>query len=184
MLSADSLHLRMISTVLGPKAIFLLFTLVLSCLTQSANAKSLQEEAADRIVIEKAAREMTLYRGQNEMRSYRIALGSHPTGKKQCQGDNRTPEGRYIIDGRNKNSRYHLSLHISYPNAADREAAKELRCNPGGDIMIHGLANGYGWVGKLHTAYDWTLGCIAVTNQEIEEIWSLVPDGTPVVINP
>ena len=166
------------------KVIFLLFTIVLSCLAQNTNAKSLKEEAADRVVIEKAARKMTLYRGQNGIRSYRIALGSDPTGKKQCQGDNRTPEGQYIIDGRNKNSRYHLSLHISYPNAADREAAERLRCNPGGDIMIHGLANGYGWVGKLHTAYDWTLGCIAVNNQEIEEMWSLVPNGTPVVINP
>jgi murein L,D-transpeptidase YafK len=190
MRSADALHLRMISTVLGPrekmgsKGIFLLFIIVLSGWVEDTNAESLKEEPADRIVIEKAARKIMLYRGPKVIRTYRIALGSHPTGKKQCQGDKRTPEGRYLIDGRNKSSRYHRSLHISYPSAVDRDHAKRLGCNPGGDIMIHGLANGYGWVGKLHTAYDWTLGCIAVTNQEIEEIWSLVPNGTPAVINP
>jgi len=166
------------------KVILLLFTIISFCWVESPDAKSPQEEPADRILIEKAARKLTLYRGQNVVRTYRVALGNHPTGRKQCQGDKRTPEGRYIIDGRNKGSRYHRSLHISYPNAADRDAAKRLKCNPGGDIMIHGLTNGYGWVGKLHTTVDWTLGCIAVTNQEIEEIWNLVPNGTPVVINP
>jgi murein L,D-transpeptidase YafK len=167
-----------------PKGIFLLLSIMLFSLAESTSAKSLKEEPADRVLIEKAARKLTLYRGQNVMRAYRIALGGHPTGKKQCQGDQRTPEGRYIIDGRNRNSRYHRSLQISYPNAADREAAQKRGCSPGGDIMIHGLPKGYGWVGKLHTTSDWTLGCIAVTNQEIEEIWNLVPDGTLVVIHP
>ncbi len=151
---------------------------------EDLNAQSRQEEPADRILIEKASRKLTLYRGQNVIRTYPIALGGEPVGKKQCQRDKKTPEGQYVIDGRNKHSRYHQSLHISYPNAADRENAKKLGCNPGGDIMIHGLPNGYGWVGKLHTAVDWTLGCIAVTNAEVEEIWNLVPNGTPVVINP
>jgi murein L,D-transpeptidase YafK len=166
------------------KVIFLLLAIIIFCWFESPKAKSPPEEPADRMLIEKAARKLTLYRGQNVIRTYRVALGSQPTGKKQCQGDKRTPEGRYIIDGRNKGSRYHRSLRISYPNAADRDAAKRLRCNPGGDIMIHGLTNGYGWVGKLHTTVDWTLGCIAVTNQEIEEIWNLVPNGTPIVIHP
>jgi murein L,D-transpeptidase YafK len=166
------------------KATILLLTIVLFFLIENPNAKSLREEPADRILVEKGARKIMLYRGQDLIRTYRIAMGSHPTGKKQCQGDKRTPEGRYIINGRNMDSRYHRSLHISYPNAADRESAKRLGCNPGGDIMIHGLPNGYGWVGKLHTSVDWTLGCIAVTNPEIQEIWSLAPNGTPVVINP
>ncbi len=166
------------------RAIFLSFIIFSFCCIASANAGSLDEEPADRILIEKAARKLTLYRGPEVIRTYRVALGSRPTGKKECHGDERTPEGQYVIDGRNKSSRYHRSLHISYPNAADREAAKRLKCNPGGDIMIHGLTNGYGWVGKLHTALDWTLGCIAVTNEEIEEIWNLVPNGTPIAIHP
>jgi murein L,D-transpeptidase YafK len=164
--------------------LLIFFFLLLTFVVHYTEAQSAKEEPADRIVIEKAARKLMLYRGQNAIRTYCIALGGQPTGKKQCQGDNRTPEGQYIIDGRNKNSRYHWSLHVSYPNQADRERAKIIGCNPGGDIMIHGLANGYGWIGKLHTAHDWTLGCIAVTDKEIEEIWELVPNGTPVVINP
>lgn len=166
-----------------PNIILLLILIVITHLTV-ADTKPTVGEQADRIVIEKAARKMVLYRGQNPIRTYRIALGGQPTGKKQCQGDNRTPEGEYIIDGRNRNSHYHWSLHVSYPNKADRERAKHIGCNPGGDIMIHGIANGYGWLGKKHTAHDWTLGCIAVTDKEIEEVWQLVPNGTPVVINP
>jgi murein L,D-transpeptidase YafK len=165
-------------------ALLLFSALMVICMAQDAGPKSANEAVADRVVIDKAARKLTLHRRQSAIRTYRIALGGQPTGKKQCHGDNRTPEGRYIIDGRNKNSRYHWSLHLSYPNSADRKTAKKLGCNPGGDIMIHGLPNGYGWIGKLHTAHDWTLGCIAVTDQEIEEIWGLVPNGTPVMINP
>ncbi len=142
------------------------------------------EKSADRVVIEKARRRLTLLRGDSVIKTYKIALGSQPVGRKECRGDNRTPEGRYVVDGRNKRSRYHWSLHISYPNAADRVNARKKKCNPGGDIFIHGLPNGYGWMGKLHTAHDWTLGCIAVTDQEIEEIWNLVPNGTPVEIKP
>lgn len=122
--------------------------------------------------------------GDTVVKSYRIALGGVPKGHKECQGDNRTPEGHYIIDSRNKSSKYHRSLHVSYPNPADIRAAKKRGCNPGGDIMIHGLPNGYGWTGASHTAIDWTLGCIAVTNKEIEEIWRLVPNGTPIEIKP
>ncbi len=142
------------------------------------------EEPADRVVIEKSLRKLTLLRGDTVLKTYKIALGGQPVGRKECQGDNRTPEGRYVVDSRNKKSHYHWSLHISYPNAADRANAKKKKCNPGGDIFIHGLPNGYGWMGKLHTAHDWTLGCIAVTDQEIEEIWHLVPNGTPVEIKP
>ena len=152
-------------------------------LTKADNEPA-KDEQADRIIIEKAVRKMILYQGQNAIRTYSIALGGQPIGRKQCQGDKRTPEGQYIIDGRNKNSHYHLSLHISYPNKADRDRAIINGCNPGGDIMIHGITNGLGWIGKLHTALDWTLGCIAVTDKEIEEIWELVPNGTPVLIKP
>ncbi len=142
------------------------------------------EKPVDKVLIEKKARKLTLLRGATVIRTYRVALGNAPEGPKACQGDGRTPEGLYLISGRNKNSQYHRSLRISYPNDADRSAARKRRCNPGGDIFIHGLPNGSGWIGKAHTARDWTLGCIAVTDKEIEEIWTMVPNGTLVQIKP
>lgn len=93
-------------------------------------------------------------------------------------------KGHYIIDARNEHSAYHRALHVSYPNAEDRKRAAKLGVAPGGEIMIHGIKNGFGWIGAAHRMYDWTLGCIAVTDQEIEEIWNLVPVGTPVEIRP
>ena len=93
-------------------------------------------------------------------------------------------EGVYVIDSKNSHSRFHLALHISYPNAADRERARKLGVSPGGDVEIHGLESKYAWVGSLHRQTNWTAGCIAVTNPEIDEIWPLVPVGTPVEIRP
>jgi murein L,D-transpeptidase YafK len=118
------------------------------------------------------------------IRTYKIALGGNPVGPKESQGDNKTPEGTYIIDSRNRNSGYHLSLRISYPNEKDKMRAKELGVSPGGDIMIHGIKNGLSWVGAYHAEVDWTKGCIAVTDEEMEEIDRLVPDGTIVEIRP
>ena len=139
---------------------------------------------AYRIVIEKSARTLTLFSGNRTLKVYRIALGANARGPKQQHGDGRTPEGTYVIDGRNKNSAYHRALHVSYPNAEDRRRARERGVSPGGAIMIHGLRNGMGAIGKAHVLRDWTQGCIAVTNEEIEEIWRLVPNGTRVVIKP
>jgi len=139
---------------------------------------------ADKILIEKSKRKMTLFAGGTVLKTYKIALGGNPNGPKERQGDNKTPEGIYIIDSRNRDSRYHLSLHVSYPNEKDRRRAKELGVSPGGNIMIHGMKNGYSWIGELHTAVDWTNGCIAVTDEEIEEIDKLVPNGTVVEIRP
>jgi murein L,D-transpeptidase YafK len=138
----------------------------------------------DRIIVHKKARTMDLMRAGQVLRTYKIALGGEPVGAKTMQGDHRTPEGDYVINSRNTHSQFHRSLHISYPNAADRERAKKLGVAPGGDIYIHGLPNGYGFIGAAHRARDWTDGCIAVTDQEIEEIWKLVDDGTPVEIRP
>jgi murein L,D-transpeptidase YafK len=118
------------------------------------------------------------------LKSYKIALGGNPIGPKERQGDNKTPEGTYVIDGRNMDSRFHLSLHISYPNERDKNRAKELGVSPGGDIMIHGIKNGFSWVGDAHTGVDWTKGCIAVTDEEIEEISKMAPNGTIVEIQP
>ena len=139
---------------------------------------------ADLVVVSKKKREMTLLRGESVLRTYRIALGREPVGPKRREGDGRTPEGRYTIDRRNARSKYHLSLHISYPSAADVARATSMAKSAGGDIMIHGLPNGYAWVGAAHRLHDWTAGCIAVTNPEIEEIVKLVPLGTPVEIRP
>jgi murein L,D-transpeptidase YafK len=139
---------------------------------------------ADRIVIIKSKRTLTLYSGSKELKSYRVALGGAPVGPKTRQGDHRTPEGVYRIDAKNSKSQYHRALHVSYPNPQDRAQAAKLRVNPGGDIMIHGLPPAYAYLGPLHRQYDWTEGCIAVTNSEIEEIWKLVPVGTEVEIRP
>jgi tetratricopeptide (TPR) repeat protein len=139
---------------------------------------------ADRILIEKKERRLTLISRDKVLKTYKIALGGDPNGPKERQGDNKTPEGTYLVDSRNKDSRYHLSLHISYPNEKDKKRAKELGVSPGGDIMIHGIKNGFSRVGGSHTEVDWTKGCIAVTDEEIDEIDRLAPNGTIVEIRP
>jgi tetratricopeptide (TPR) repeat protein len=144
----------------------------------------IRKGSVSRVLIEKRERRLTLISEDKVFKSYKIALGGNPNGPKERKGDNKTPEGTYIIDSRNRDSRYHLSLRISYPNRKDKKRAKELGVSPGGDIMIHGLKNGFSWVGDLHTGLDWTEGCIAVTDKEIEEIAGLVPNGTIVEIKP
>ena len=118
------------------------------------------------------------------IKSYKVALGGNPVGPKTRQGDHKTPEGVYVLDSRNAHSQFHKSIHISYPNTHDLAAARARGVSPGGDIFVHGLPNGYGWVGPSHRLKDWTDGCIAVTNEEIEEIWNIVPNGTPIEIRP
>lgn len=138
----------------------------------------------DRVVVEKAKHRLTLYDGRTAVKNYPVSLGGDPVGHKQQQGDGRTPEGSYALDWRNPRSRFHLSLHVSYPNAADRASARRRGVPPGGDIMVHGVPNGLGAVDTLLLARDWTDGCIAVTNEAIEEIWLNVKDGTPIEIRP
>ena len=138
----------------------------------------------ERVLVEKGERRLSLWFAGHRVRSYRVALGSEPIGDKQRQGDGRTPEGTYTIDGRNGGSEFHRSLHISYPNAADVRSAREAGADPGGEIMIHGLPNAADWVDREHTRFDWTEGCIALTNEEIDELWELVADGTPIEIRP
>jgi L,D-peptidoglycan transpeptidase YkuD (ErfK/YbiS/YcfS/YnhG family) len=145
---------------------------------------ALRTEPADKVLIEKEARRLTLLSMGEVIKIYKIAIGGNPIGPKEKRGDNKTPEGTYIIDSRNSESDYHLSLHISYPNERDKMRAKELGVSPGGDIMIHGIKNGYTWTGASHKEFDWTKGCIAVTNDEMEEIYKLVPNGTIVEIRP
>lgn len=156
----------------------------LESLQQKHFAFVLEKGSADRILIEKSERRLTLFSKGEVLKTYKIALGGDPIGPKERQGDNKTPEGSYIIDSRNRDSRYHLSLHISYPNERDKKRARELGVSPGGDIMIHGIKNGYSWVGDAHAEVDWTKGCIAVTDEEIEEIEKLASNGTTVEIRP
>lgn len=144
----------------------------------------LRREPVSKVLIEKSKRRLTLISNGEVIKTYKIALGKNQVGPKEKQGDYKTPEGIYTIESRNRRSGYHLSLRISYPNTTDKKRAEELGVSPGGDIMIHGLKNGLAWVGGFHSEIDWTEGCIAVTNQEIEEIARLVPDGTPVEIVP
>jgi murein L,D-transpeptidase YafK len=149
-----------------------------------AKVFALRTEPADRVLIEKKARRLTLFTNGEVIKTYKIALGGNPVGPKERQGDNKTPEGIYTIDSRNGNSGYHLALHISYPNADDKRRARERGVAPGGDIMIHGIKNGFAGLGLSHAEKDWTEGCIAVTNQEMEEIYRFVPNGTIVEIRP
>jgi murein L,D-transpeptidase YafK len=147
-----------------------------------AARSSVALEQADRILVDKSDRVMILYKQDVELRRYsNIKLGDAPFGHKQFQGDEKTPEGNYTINGRNPASRYHLSLRISYPNAADRAFAKSKGQSPGGDILIHGQPNGRNGPAIPN---DWTDGCIAVTNSEIEEIWKMVPNGARITIRP
>lgn len=123
---------------------------------------------------------MELWVGNRLVKTYRISLGKNPVGHKQHQGDGKTPEGLYYINAKNPNSQFHLNLGISYPNNEDRRNSSD----PGGDIKIHGLKNGNGFIGKFHRLLDWTNGCIAVTNEEMEELYEAVPIGTAIEINP
>jgi murein L,D-transpeptidase YafK len=138
-------------------------------------------QTADYILIEKSKRLMTLYAGGKVLKSYKMVLGDAPVGHKTTQGDEKTPEGKYKIDLKNKYSSYHLSLRISYPNAADRKQAAARGVSPGGDIYIHGQPRGSG-SGKI--PFDWTDGCVAVSNAEIDEVWKLVKLGTVVNVRP
>jgi murein L,D-transpeptidase YafK len=143
-----------------------------------------REITIDRIVVEKSARKLSIFRGGEELKTYRVALGRNPIGAKEQEGDMKTPEGIYQIDYRNPKSDYHLALHISYPSDQDNARATERGVPAGFDIMIHGLPNGHGWIGAFHRRKDWTAGCIALTDGEIEELWRVTPDETTVEIRP
>ncbi len=156
--------------------------IVAACASQPGRAPLTQR--ADAILVEKAAHRLTLLRAGKPLRSYSVALGRSPIGDKVQEGDNRVPEGRFTIDRHLRGSRFHRALHVSYPDSAHAARAKALGVPPGGDIMIHGIRNGLGWVGRYHRLVDWTAGCVAVTEPEIEEIFAAVPDGTPVEIRP
>ena len=152
--------------------------IVASCIVPSPDAPA-DIGRADEVLVDKSERQLTLLREGAVIATFPVALGFAPEGHKSEQGDGRTPEGRYVLDWRNPQSRFHLSIHISYPNAADAAQAAARGVSPGGDIFIHGTPWLAGMAGR-----DWTLGCIAVSNADMDAIWAAVPDGMPIVIRP
>jgi murein L,D-transpeptidase YafK len=141
-------------------------------------------QSVSKVVVRKGERRLYLMDGEDVVRSYRISLGDNPEGHKLYEGDERTPEGDYTLDWRNTESDFYKSIHISYPSEQDRELASAWGLNPGGSIMIHGLPNNVGDLAFAYAGLDWTDGCIAVTNKEMDEIWQLVSDGTTISIQP
>ena len=137
----------------------------------------------DKLIVYKSKRKMLAYANGELVKTYTIALGKNPTGHKQYEGDNRTPEGIYLINARNPNSSFYKNLGISYPNTRDIANATALGKPPGGDIKIHGLRNGRGYRGKFHRIKDWTAGCIAVTNTEIDELYKAVKEDAVIEIH-
>ena len=155
-------------------------------ITQTESASSsirIPDNSINTIIVYKADRKLELRSDDNVIKTYRIALGKNPIGHKKRQGDNKTPEGTYKISGKNPNSKFHKSLRISYPNEQDILCAKNNCVNPGSDIMIHGLDKKSSWIGKAHVARDWTQGCIAVSNDEMDEIYRTIKVGATIQIH-
>jgi murein L,D-transpeptidase YafK len=147
-------------------------------------AQQSPSQPVDKVIVIKHERALQLLSKGAVVKTYKVALGTQAVGPKQQQGDHRTPEGTYILDSRNEHSQFYKSIHISYPDSADKARANAAHVSPGGDIYVHGLPNGFGFIGKHHRLRDWTDGCIAVTDDEIDEIWALVKNGTPIEIKP
>ena len=163
--------MRMIRILL----ILALFATLSAC---GSKFKTYNGPAVTSVQVHKSARKMYLLHETQVLKVYDVGLGFAPVGHKEFEGDGKTPEGAYVIDRRNPNSEYHLSIGISYPNDADRAYAQSIGKEPGGDIFIHGAPN------RKVSPRDWTLGCIAVTDREMEDIYAMVRDGTPIFIYP
>ena len=155
--------------------------LLAGCASNNSKFKAYSGPEITGIVVNKADRKMFMVHNGRAIETYDIELGFEPIGDKKVEGDGKTPEGTYFIDRRNPNSRFHLSLGISYPNAQDIAEARALGQSPGGDIFIHGQQNPFK---RGRGDDDWTWGCISVTNREMEDIYAMVRNGTPITINP
>ena len=175
------------------KKSFSLLTIILLILT-SLSAVALAKNTAknnqvipsnviiDKVYVDKSERVLKLLSNDKVIKIYHIALGDSPVGHKRQEGDERTPTGSYKLDYKNENSSYYRSIHVSYPNAADKAQAKKRGVSPGGDIMIHGQKNGFGHLAALTQKRDWTDGCIAVTDNEMDEIMAVYKAGMPIEI--
>ena len=139
---------------------------------------------ADSVVLLKGERKLVLMRGDQVLRVIRVALGRYPKGRKLRQGDAKTPEGSYTLDYKLKESSFYRAIHISYPNTRDITYARARGVDPGGQIMIHGLPNRMSAARVGHPTLDWTQGCIAVTNREMDILWKMIDAGTPIEIHP
>jgi murein L,D-transpeptidase YafK len=164
---------RILATIIPLQAVLML----------ASSHPPISPQPADHIVISKSHHTLTLYYHDIVIHTYPVALG-RASGPKQFAGDHKTPEGHYLVDAKNPHSRFHLALHLSYPNPGDRTHATAAHRSPGADIEIHGQLPALSFLGSLHRTFDWTDGCIALTNAEIDEIYPLVPTGTPIDITP
>ena len=190
--SFSTIELRLMIALLSRfRILSFLISVTVLVVTVAANASiaiaqlpGLAHGPVDLVVIYKADRLLHLKSKGRVVRSFDIALGTAPIGHKLAEGDNRTPEGVYTLDWRNANSQFYRSIHISYPREEDQEAAQRRGVSAGGLVMIHGMPNGREARDMNHPLNDWTNGCIAVTNAEMDEIWSLVDDGTTIIIFP
>jgi murein L,D-transpeptidase YafK len=158
---------------------WLLCTLLFS-LSLGSNAS----EKADRVLVVKSAKTLSLYRGAQLLATYPVVFGPHPKGHKQQEGDKRTPEGHYLLDFKKADSAFYKAIHISYPNAQDVERARQRGVSPGGAIMIHGQKNHLGWATPITRRFNWTNGCIALSNKDMDVVWAAVDAGTPINIKP
>ncbi len=139
---------------------------------------------AEQVIVDKSKSILYLMRQGKVIGEYHVVFGAHPEGRKQKQGDERTPEGKYILDSKNSHSSFYKAIRVSYPNKQDRERARKAHVNPGGAIMIHGQKNGFEWLSFAAQYFNWTDGCIAVKNKDMDEIWNAVKLGTPIEIKP
>lgn len=156
-----------------------IFSIILVCLTAMfVSGKT----TIDSVVVIKSEKRMYLIKDNEIYKKYKVSFGANPRGHKEQEGDERTPEGKYILDYKNSGSAFYKAIHISYPNKKDIENARKKGVSPGGQIMIHGQKNGLGWLSFITQRFNWTDGCIAVTDKEMEEIWNLVEVNTPILI--
>lgn len=151
--------------------------------TLFSNALSAVEKA-DLVLVEKGKSELSLLRSGQVIAKYHVVFGADPVGHKLQEGDNKTPEGRYMLDFKKPNSAYYKAFHVSYPNSNDVERARAAGVSPGGNIMVHGQKNGFGWAAAIAQEFNWTQGCIAMTNEDMDAMWLLVDAGTPIEIKP
>ena len=161
----------------------LFFAALFFCGSASAQNSTIDKNiTVDRVLVFKKEHRLYLMSGAKVLKGYHIALGKSPVGRKVRQGDRRTPEGNYTLDYKKADSSYYRAIHISYPNEADKARAKKLGVNPGGAIMLHGQPNGWGWLSFIRQRFNWTSGCIAVPNRDMDQIWKMVKTGTPIEI--
>lgn len=150
----------------------------------AASPPTWAEDKADLVVVEKSKGTLILYKSGKTLATYHVAFGGDPKGPKQSEGDGKTPEGRYVLDSKNTQSGYHKAFHISYPNQSDIAKAKKRGVSPGGAIMVHGQKNGYGWASFITQRLNWTKGCVALSNSDLDDMWNRVDAGTPIEIRP